>query len=83
MRALLLLSVLLLVLLLGPGAEARQVEAISAEAGVAAGNAAPSDIETGIADSGVVRRCRRYVAIKILQICLCAMPQGKIGKRAH
>ena len=60
MRALLLLlSVLLFVLLLGPGAEARQVEATSAEAGVAAGDAAPSDIETGIASAGVVRRCRR------------------------
>ena len=60
MRALLLLlSVLLLVLLLGPGAEARQVEATSAEAGVAAVNAAPSDIENSIADSGPIRRCRR------------------------
>ena len=58
MRALLLLSVLL-VLLLGPRAEARQVEAISAEAGVAAGNAAPSDIENSIADSGPIRRCHR------------------------
>ena len=57
--ALLLLSLTLFVLLLGPGAEARQVEATSAEAGVAAGNVALSDIETGIASSGVVRRCRR------------------------
>ena len=59
MRAILLSVLLFVLLLLGPGAEARQVEATSAEAGVAAGDAVPSDIETGIASSGVVRRCRR------------------------
>ena len=57
--ALLLLSLTLFVLLLGPRAEARQVEAISAEAGVAAGDAAPSDIENSIAGSGPIRRCLR------------------------
>ena len=58
MRALLiLLSVLLLVLLLGPGAEAEvgQVEVTSAEAGAAVG-----DVENSITDGLATqrRRCR-------------------------
>ena len=60
MRSALLLSVLLLVLLLGPGAEAEvgqvEVEATSAEAGAAVG-----DVENSITDGLATqrRRCRR------------------------
>ena len=60
MRALLLLSVTLFVLLLGPGVEAEagqgQVEVTSAEAGAAVG-----DVENSITDGLATqrRRCRR------------------------
>ena len=58
MRAAILLSVTLLLLLLGPGAEAEvgQVEATSAETGAAVG-----DVENSITDGLATqrRRCRR------------------------